>query len=114
MENFEWKKLPVRNRGDFFLVGKNGFLIRQDCLLVGENFIQNGLVFQDRRLIVEQRFLIFQNRRLVAEDGLLIGYNFVIGHAFTSIFSVRLRFMGDRSSAFPAEDLVTSTGLQGF
>jgi hypothetical protein len=72
------EKLPVRNRGDFFLVGKNGFLIRQDGFLIGENFIQNGLVLQDCRLILEQRFLIFQNRSLVAEDGFLIGYNFVI------------------------------------
>jgi len=78
MDNFEWRKLPVHNRRDFFLVGKNGFLIRQDGFLVGENFIQNGLVLQDCCLIVEQCFLIFQNRRLVAEDGFLIGYNFVI------------------------------------
>jgi hypothetical protein len=78
MANSECRKLPVHNRGDFFLVGKNGFLIRQDCLLIGENFIQNGLVLQDCRLIVEQRFLIFQNCRLVVEDGFLIGYDFVI------------------------------------
>src|SRR5271165_3762213 len=49
------EKLPVRNRGDFFLVGKNCFLIGENCFLVGENFIQSGLVLQDCRLIVEQR-----------------------------------------------------------
>jgi hypothetical protein len=75
---FERRRLPVHNRGDFFLVGKNGFLIRQDRFLIGENFIQNGLILQDCRLIVEQRFLIFQNGRLVAEDGFLIDYNFLI------------------------------------
>jgi hypothetical protein len=76
--NSERRKLPVHNRGDFFLVGKNGLLIGQDRFLVSENFIQHSLVLQDCRLIVEQRFLIFQNRRLVAEDNFLIGYNFVI------------------------------------
>ena len=78
MANSECRRLPGHNRGDFLLVGKNGFLIRQDCFLVSENFIQNSLVLQNCRLIVEQRFLIFQNCRLVAEDGFLIGYNFVI------------------------------------
>jgi hypothetical protein len=78
MANSKRRKLPVHNRGDFILVGEDGFLIGKDGFLVSENFIQNGLVLQDCRLIVEQRFLIFQNRRLVAEDGFLIGYNFVI------------------------------------
>jgi hypothetical protein len=73
-----WSRLSVRSRGDFLLVGKNGFLIGQNGFLVSENFFQGGLVLQDSRLVVEQRFLIFQNSSLVAEDGFLIGYNFVI------------------------------------
>ena len=40
------EKLSARNRGDFLLVRKNGLLIGQNCFLVGENFIQDGLVFK--------------------------------------------------------------------
>ncbi len=61
----------MRN-GNFLLVGKNCFLVRENRLLIGENFIQRSLVLEDCRLIVKKRFLIFENGSLMAEDRFLI------------------------------------------
>ena len=67
----------ARNSVDFFLTREDRFLICQNGLLIGENFIQRLLVLQDRGLILEKSFLIFQNGSLMAEDCFLIRYHFV-------------------------------------
>jgi hypothetical protein len=72
------RMLLVRNRENFLLVRKDRFLIGENGFLIRENFIQNGLVLQDRRLIVKQCFLIFQNGSLVAEDCFLVRYYFML------------------------------------
>jgi hypothetical protein len=72
-----FRRLLARNCVDFFLTRKNRFLIGEDCLLIGENFIQRVLVLQDRGLILEKSFLVFQNGSLMTEDCFLIRYHFV-------------------------------------
>jgi hypothetical protein len=48
--------------------------------------------------VAEDRFLIFQNGRLVAEDRFLIRYNFLVCHISSFFFLLRLRFTTDGRS----------------